>query len=161
MGAATKSKGRLSAISSHRGWWRLQVFLCRRKRLIMKSHSTRIQRSCRNKANEWRVLRVFLRACMISFGGCVCEMWTTWICLPGGSTSRPSDPGPGACPDGLAAILAAISIGDNHLRVFTSSFKIDHWSILKEEVNVYERWGRCWWKWPFSLIKMRCALLIF
>ena len=61
VGAATKSKGRLSAISSHRGWWRLQVFLCRRKRLIMKSHSTRIQRSCRNKANEWRVLRVFLQ----------------------------------------------------------------------------------------------------
>ena len=28
------------------------------------------------------------------------------MCLPGGSTSRPSDPGPGACPDGLAAILA-------------------------------------------------------
>ena len=33
--------------------------------------------------------------------------------------------------------------GDNLLRVITYSLKIDHWTILKEEVHVYERWGRC------------------
>ena len=26
--------------------------------------------------------RYILWVCMSSFGGCVCEMWTTWMCLP-------------------------------------------------------------------------------
>ena len=52
---------------------------------------------------------------------------------PGRSTSAPPDPGPAPWSYGLAPRISPNRV----LRVFTSSFKIDHWSILGKGMSAY------------------------